>query len=140
MTQAVAVEIVGLALHSPNRREHWGARARRTRYERAAVTHALDGFMPPPLPVVVVLTRIAGGRPLDGDNLQGACKAVRDAVAACLGCDDADPRVTWCYSQDASAGRVMLAPRYVGKVRLADRAVPFVAVRVEIRHAPAEAR
>lgn len=36
---------------------------------------------------------------LDGDNLQSACKAARDAVAVLLGIDDGDPRVTWMYEQ-----------------------------------------
>ncbi|MDB5297798.1 MAG: Bcep22 hypothetical protein [Phycisphaerales bacterium] len=51
------------------------------------------------LPCVVTLTRI-GPRELDGDNLQGAFKAVRDMVALELGVDDADPRVTWEYAQE----------------------------------------
>ena len=40
-----------------------------------------------------------GGRAMDGDNLAGAFKAVRDAVATFLGVDDADPRVKWSCRQ-----------------------------------------
>jgi len=48
--------------------------------------------------VVVRLERVAP-RALDDDNLRGALKAVRDAVAEALGIDDADPRVRWQYGQ-----------------------------------------
>lgn len=58
------------------------------------------------LPASVRLTRVAP-RPLDGDNLQRAMKAVRDGVADWLGVDDRDERVRWFYAQ-AVDGR----PRY----------------------------
>ena len=45
-----------------------------------------------PLPIVVTLARL-GGKAMDSDNLQGACKALRDAVAKLVGVDDADDRV-----------------------------------------------
>lgn len=50
-------------------------------------------------PLVVELTRIAP-RPLDTDNLSSAFKGHRDAIAALLGVDDRDPRVSWTYSQE----------------------------------------
>lgn len=53
-----------------------------------------------PLPVIVKLTRI-GQKRLDDDNLRPTLKAVRDCVAAWLGCDDADPRIRWEYGQKA---------------------------------------
>lgn len=48
----------------------------------------------------VTFTRLASGT-LDDDNLAGAFKACRDAVAAWLGVDDG-PRgpVTWAYTQE----------------------------------------
>jgi len=58
----------------------------------------------PALPCTVLMTRIAP-RKLDDDNLRGAFKAVRDQVAAWLGVDDADPRVTWAYAQERGAVR-----------------------------------
>jgi len=52
-------------------------------------------------PCVVRLTRVAPGtRPLDDDNLRGALKNVRDAVAKWLGIDDGDSRVTYAYKQE----------------------------------------
>lgn len=66
---------------------------------KAAIVYALPD-MRFPLPVVVKLTRI-GQKRLDDDNLRPALKAVRDCVAAWLGCDDADPRIRWEYSQRA---------------------------------------
>ena len=83
---------------APNLREHWAVKARRVKQQRGVVTMFLGARPRPPLPTVVTLTRIAP-RPLDGDNLAGAFKAMRDAVAEWLGVDDADPRVTWAYAQ-----------------------------------------
>lgn len=53
----------------------------------------------PGLPCTIELVRVAP-RPLDDDNLRGALKAHRDAVAEWLGCkDDRDPQVRWLYGQ-----------------------------------------
>lgn len=49
-------------------------------------------------PCTIKLTRI-GSRALDTDNLAGAFKHVRDAIAAMIGIDDGDPRLTWLYEQ-----------------------------------------
>ncbi len=129
---AIAIELVGFTLKSPNQREHHFTRARRVRAERAAVAHAFEAFSPPTLPVVVTLTRIAS-RALDGhDNLCAAFKAIADETARWLGVDDADRRMAWCYRQEPSAGRRMRVPHYVGRTRLRDREVPYCAVRIEI--------
>lgn len=91
-----------------NARGHWGARHRRFKGQAAAVRAA---WLTSPLawwggkalklylPLTVTLVRL-GGRPLDGDNLAGAFKAVRDELAHLIGCDDADPRITWEYRQE----------------------------------------
>lgn len=83
-----------------NKREHWAKRHRRSKAERHAVGYALQArpSFERELPCTILLTRIAP-RSLDGDNLQGAAKACRDAIAAYLGVDDADPRVRWEYAQ-----------------------------------------
>lgn len=78
-----------------NRREHWAARARRTKQHRIAAL----AVRPHPLPRVVTITRIAPRR-LDDDNLVGGAKALRDGIADRLGVDDADPRVMWRYAQE----------------------------------------
>ncbi len=89
-----------------NERTHWAKRARRTAEQRSLVRMSLAGQRAWPLvpPVVVTLTRIAP-RSLDGDNLQGALKAVRDGVADALGVDDRHPSIRWEYAQRRGAPR-----------------------------------
>lgn len=88
---------------TPNLREHWAARAKRTREQRAQTHYAMVGAkMPRTLPCTVTLTRIAP-RTLDDDNHVAGCKGVRDAIAFLLGADDADPRITWRYGQAKGA-------------------------------------
>lgn len=90
-----------------NSREHWSARARKRKAERSLTKLGHLGALAtrprrsPALrpPFVVTLTRI-GPRKLDSDNVQGALKAIRDEVAAQLGIDDGDPRITWNYGQE----------------------------------------
>lgn len=83
-----------------NDRGHFMAKARKVKKEREAVSWALVKAEKPAIPCVVTLTRICpGGRGLDSDNLQGACKAVRDAVAQWLGVDDASDQVRYEYGQ-----------------------------------------
>lgn len=81
-----------------NMREHWAARAKRTKHFRLAAGYAVAGEQVPDGPVVVTLTRI-GKRTLDDDNLASAFKAIRDGVADGLGINDNDPSVTWAYAQ-----------------------------------------
>lgn len=66
----------------------------------------------PPLPLTVSITRV-GSRSLDGDNLQSACKAVRDQIADCIGTDDRSADYTWTYHQlhGAPAVEVEIKPR-----------------------------
>ena len=109
MLVSLPMKIVSAA----NKREHWSAKAKRVKAERAAVTPAVRSALgvmaalrtavgSPQrisyLPAVVTLTRIAP-RPLDDDNNVSGMKAIRDGVADALGIDDADPRVTWRYAQ-----------------------------------------
>ena len=84
-----------------NQRDHWTARRRRFA-DQATVflteAHWL-GTARPPLPCTITFTH--RGRPIDGDNLQGAFKGLRDLIATWLRCeDDADPRLDWRYAQD----------------------------------------
>lgn len=82
-----------------NDREHFMARARRVKREKEIVGWHLSGTRPPAGSVRITLTRCFFGAGLDGDNLQGSLKAPRDAVAAWLGRDDADPSINWAYAQ-----------------------------------------
>ena len=82
-------------ISAANSREHWAARARRVKRERNAAIVVRKY----PLPCIVTITR-HGRRLMDGDNLQAACKALRDGIADRLAVDDADPRVVWRYEQN----------------------------------------
>jgi len=90
-----------------NLREHWAARAKRVKRERFLVGQALWARellmrrQRPGLPCVVTITRVAP-RMLDSDNAVAGCKGVRDEIAAWLGINDNDPRVTWQYAQEKS--------------------------------------
>lgn len=91
-----------------NRREHWASRARRVKAQRAAVILGLRTIHPggkalwldtdPCAPIVVTMIRC--GRRLDDDNLRGAFKAVRDAIAEWGGLDDGSELWRWEYGQE----------------------------------------
>lgn len=104
-TPDVTVRLPVRLASAANLREHWAAKARRVKRERATFSLAVRakvsarlGAEVASLGGVVTLTRVAPRR-LDDDNLRGAFKAARDAVAAVLGVDDGDPRVRWEYGQ-----------------------------------------
>jgi hypothetical protein len=86
-----------------NRRDHWAVRAARVKTQRTmahlAVRREVMGLQPMPERFAVYLTRHSPSV-LDGDNLQGALKGVRDGIADALGIDDGDPRITWDYAQE----------------------------------------
>jgi hypothetical protein len=126
----LCLELRVRTLSTPNLREHWAVRHRRSSAQRRAVLFGLRPLGVPELPVEVMLTRI-GPKLLDGDNLQGALKAVRDAVAEWLKVDDADTRVGWTYGQETTNG--------TAKLRVFTKSghmkcVADMRVRIEIRH------
>ena len=114
----VTLTLPGLGLTSrSNAREHWTTRRRRDRAEEVAVRLAWAGAglggWHPPLPLTVVMVRL-GGKPMDDDNLGGAFKALRDALAELLGVDDGDPRVRWRPRQSpgpARSVRISITPK-----------------------------
>lgn len=71
-------------------------RHRRVKREKKEVMWELKRHTKPQIPCTCVLTRVAPSSGLDDDNLAGALKAVRDAVAQWLGVDDKD-RMTVRY-------------------------------------------
>jgi hypothetical protein len=83
-----------------NLREHYFAKARRTKAHRKAALAVL----PCALPARVILVRIAP-RALDGDNLQAAFKGFRDGIADRFGVKDNDPRLEWRYAQERGKPR-----------------------------------
>jgi hypothetical protein len=85
---------------TPNLREHWAARAKRSREQRTAIWYALKAAkVPYSFPCRITITRIAP-RALDTDNLAAGCKAVRDGIADWLELLDNHPSLTWAYAQE----------------------------------------
>lgn len=82
-----------------NAREHWRKRSERVRRERMCAKLLVKHAERPELPVRVTMTRLSAGT-LDDDNLQGACKAIRDGIADAYGVADNDPRIRWEYDQE----------------------------------------
>jgi hypothetical protein len=99
-----------------NRRDHWAEEARRKNAQKAAVQEAWLAAQVPvrfarqlvePWALVVTLEHI--GRQMDDDNLARAFKSVRDEVAALIGVDDGDVRVTWVYRQCTGAPGIVIS-------------------------------
>lgn len=91
-----------------NSREHWTARNKRKRSQQEEILFEWRnkaGQQRFKLPCRVTFTRYST-KFLDDDNIRGAFKGVRDAVASLLGVDD-DPMapVEWCYVQERTKKR-----------------------------------
>ena len=97
-----------------NDREHWREKAHRIKREKEIISLALKAYQPiagvllenlleniaQQSPVLITLTRIAPSQGLDGDNLSGALKAVRDRIAKAMRVDDRESeRLAWKYDQ-----------------------------------------
>jgi hypothetical protein len=97
-----------------NRKDHWAVAGKRKKDQIEALYLAVrlsplrNNLLPlnPPLgqrgymgiiPCAVTWVHIGPG--MDGDNLQRAFKALRDALAAMLGVDDGSDAVSWQYEQ-----------------------------------------
>ena len=103
-TAPVSVFLPGLKIKSlSNLREHWAKRARRSSEEKFLTQCALIGqSIPQAERLAISLVRQYGGRQkkMDDDNLRGAFKATRDAVASWLMRDDGEDALTWEYHQE----------------------------------------
>ena len=81
--------------------KHWRALLSLKKKQKSATHRAFNGKrldIPPP-PLIVTITRV-GAKKLDvDDNLNGACKYVRDQIAAEVGIDDGSDLYTWIYKQ-----------------------------------------
>lgn len=100
-----------------NDRGHWRTRAGRTKKQGTAVAWVLTRATKPQIPCSVLLTRVAPSNGVDDDNLVGALKAVRDAVAAWLGVDDRHrDQVRYRYAQERGPWgvRIEFGPPIVG--------------------------
>lgn len=95
-----------------NMSEHWSNRSRRNKANRARLWHALPRGLEELLDsgrrAYVTLTRVAP-RPLDDDNLRGACKGCRDIIAQMFfpdtkpGQADSYDCFEWIYAQERGA-------------------------------------
>lgn len=82
-----------------NVREHWGARAARSKKHRnAALLLSKSLTRNVRAALVVTLTRVSP-RELDDDNLRASMKSARDGVASSLRVDDRTRLVEWRYAQ-----------------------------------------
>lgn len=82
-----------------NQREHWGAKLNRKKAQQrdfALMWKAAKVTVE--LPATVTFTRHSC-KVLDSDNLAGALKHVRDALAREIGIDDGDERIRYEYKQ-----------------------------------------
>lgn len=80
-----------------NAREHWRARHRRVQAERWAARMIIK---PHATPCTVRMIRLSSVL-CDDDNLQGACKAIRDEIAKLCGVDDGpNGPIKWEYAQE----------------------------------------
>lgn len=77
---------------------HWYKLVRMKNKQKKATRICLVGKEIPPAPLLVTITRLAP-RKLDDDNLQGACKFIRDEIARKVGIDDGSSQYTWRYEQ-----------------------------------------
>lgn len=90
-----------------NTREHFRVRVKRVRAEKEVIAWELAKLAKPAIPCTVLLTRYAPSNGLDDDNLTGALKSVRDAVATWLGVDDRErTTVRYRYAQTRGAWAV----------------------------------
>lgn len=88
-----------------NQREHYMAKHRRKKEQQATVWAEWQlRRWRVGLPCLVRLTRV-GPKALDSDNLAGAFKHVRDAIAAMIGVDDGSPLIRFEYAQEAIGRR-----------------------------------
>ena len=105
----VVFEIPIKVISEMNWRGHWASRARRLKNQKGIAYGCCQkeiGYKPKdnelPGRFHVTLTRLKGyrERDFDGDNLQGAFKAVRDGIAMYLGIDDGSDDIDWEYRQE----------------------------------------
>jgi crossover junction endodeoxyribonuclease RusA len=84
-----------------NLREHWGAKAKRAKQQRATAKLGLYNRrgLGKSKRLSILIVRI-GARKLDSDNLARSAKAVRDGIADALGVDDGDEKISWFYGQE----------------------------------------
>lgn len=98
----VYIEIPTRTVSETNRRDHWRAKAVRTKKQRDLACCVAKRHIPQTLvghvPTSIRMTRVSPRR-LDQGNVAAALKAVQDGVCDALGVDDGHPDVAWMYDQ-----------------------------------------
>jgi hypothetical protein len=96
------IEIPIRTWNTANCRWHWAKKAKIAKEQRLAGFTAarLQGIRTAPAGAFVVRLVRVGKRRMDSDGLAISFKAVRDGIAAAMGIDDGDPRITWQYDQE----------------------------------------
>lgn len=120
MLRLVTIPLKTISEANASQREHWATKHKRHTAQHHAVRLSLRHAWGERLgdwdtPITILLTRI-GPRKLDDDNLRGALKYTRDAVAAWFGLDDAHLLFTWDYAQRQSRGQPRHAPYYAVEI------------------------
>jgi len=127
----ISFEVPIKTASTSNLREHWAAKHKRTDAQKAATRRRCPQWTAAPM-LYVRLTRVSP-RALDDDNLRGALKSVRDAIASWLRVDDRSPLVGWLYEQQKGSEPLVrveidarplgveseLGPRALGQAMLA---------------------
>lgn len=116
------VEIPIRTISEANAREHWAVKCKRKNHQKRSVMFFLGSSLKLGcLPCTVKLTRI-GKRKMDEDNLLGALKHVRDAVAELLhpglapGRADDSSDITWSYDQQIGKNYAVVIEIFDNKV------------------------
>lgn len=94
----IPIQLVSLL----NERFHWRKLVKVKKKQKLATKRSMSGKQVPPLPLLVIITRV-GKRVLDDDNLATSAKYIRDQIAEIIGVDDGSPLYTWRYEQRTSA-------------------------------------
>lgn len=105
-SHAVRIEMPIKCISTANAREHYAAKARRTKTQREAahiltLQHSIK-ISKLKYPFDITLTKVNPPRcrNLDADNLANSMKSVQDGIAAALKIDDGDEtRAVWNYRQ-----------------------------------------
>lgn len=98
---------------------HWRKRRKLVNAEKETTTMIVKPRLEKGrIPCSVVLTRKHWAKPMDSDAVPPSLKAIRDAIAKCIGIDDGDARIQWSYQQAKCKHKdfgVIVEIRYVGE-------------------------
>jgi len=83
-----------------NTPEHWSKRRLRKVRQQSDFVYTWRQYKAVVTPPATITFTRYSLKTMDTDNLAGAFKHVRDALAREIGIDDGDTRVTWKYGQE----------------------------------------